>query len=166
MTLDDLIAQLRFARFYSKRLLEHTPVEDWFCIPPAGVSHVAWQVGHLAMAGYRMALERVRGRQPDDAELIGNDFLTLFGRESVPLADANAYPSAEQIRRVFDRVHERILIELPQQDEAILDQPPPGRPHSLAKTRRECIAWCAQHELVHAGQIGLIRRQLGHPPVW
>jgi uncharacterized damage-inducible protein DinB len=39
-------------------------------------------------------------------------------------------------------------------------------PHSLVKTKFEALLWCAQHEGVHAGQIGLLRRLLGYPPVW
>jgi uncharacterized damage-inducible protein DinB len=36
----------------------------------------------------------------------------------------------------------------------------------LAQTKRASLLWCAQHELVHAGQIGLLRRLLGYPPLW
>ncbi len=39
---------------------------------------IAWQVGHLAMAEYRLALERIRGPQPQDAGLISEEFLRLF----------------------------------------------------------------------------------------
>jgi uncharacterized damage-inducible protein DinB len=66
---------------------------------------------------------------------------------------------------VFDRVHRQVLRELPGLPEADLDSPP-FRPHPLARTKRECLFWCAQHEMVHAGQIGLLRRLLGHPPLW
>jgi uncharacterized damage-inducible protein DinB len=38
--------------------------------------------------------------------------------------------------------------------------------HALVRTKYQALAWCAQHEVVHAGQIGLLRRLLGHPPVW
>lgn len=56
--------QIRFARQYTQRLLEQTPRGDWFRQPHEGVSHVAWQAGHLAMAQYRLALERLRGSRP------------------------------------------------------------------------------------------------------
>jgi hypothetical protein len=36
----------------------------------------------------------------------------------------------------------------------------------LCKTKLECLHWCSHHEAVHAGQIGLIRRLLGYPPIW
>src|SRR5262249_24363164 len=54
-----------FARAYTLRLLDQTPAGDWFRLPPGGVTHVAWQVGHLAVAQYFLALERVRGARPE-----------------------------------------------------------------------------------------------------
>jgi hypothetical protein len=159
------IERIVFARNYTLRLLDRTEVADWFRQPPGGVTHIAWQVGHLAMAQYRLALDRIRGPRPTDAELISEDFIRRFGRESVPDADPQKYLSAAEIRAVFDRVHQQVLRELPALDEGELDQL--GlRPHSLAHTKLASLLWCAQHEGVHAGQIGLLRRQLGYPPVW
>jgi hypothetical protein len=40
------------------------------------------------------------------------------------------------------------------------------KPHPLVKTKLWALLWCAQHEAVHAGQIGLLRRQLGYLPLW
>jgi uncharacterized damage-inducible protein DinB len=134
-------------------------------MPAEGVTHVAWQVGHLAFAQYRLVLERVRGARPEDAELIAPDFLALFGRESVPESDARKYPAAAEIRGVFDRVHERVMRDLADLPEAELDRPL-LTPHRLAKTKREVLFWCNQHEMLHAGQIGLLRRLLGYRPLW
>lgn len=154
------IEQITFARTYTIRLLDQTKTEDWFRQPPGGVSHFAWQVGHLAMAQYRLALERIRGAQPQDHDLIAESFLRLFGRESVPDADPGKYPNQAEIRVVFDRVHQQVLRELAGLDESELDQPV-LKPHRLAKTKLWALLWCAQHEMVHAGQMGLLRRQLG-----
>lgn len=159
------IEQIVFARNYTTRLLDQTKAEEWLRQPPSGVSHIAWQVGHLAMAQYRMALERIRGPRPLDASLISEDFLRLFGRTSVPDADLTKYPSQAEIRTVFDRVHEQVLRELRELEENELDQPV-LKPHPLAKTKLWALLWCAQHEAVHAGQIGLLRRQLGYPSLW
>jgi uncharacterized damage-inducible protein DinB len=165
MTVAELLEQIRFARWYTTRLLDATPTADWWTVPTAGVSHIAWQVGHLAMAAYRLGLDRVRGRLLGDAELIGDEFLALFGRESNPDPDPAHYPPLEEIRAVYDRVHARVQEEVPAVNPDDLDRPL-VRPHSLASTPRGCLAWCAQHELIHAGQIGLLRRQLGHAPLW
>jgi uncharacterized damage-inducible protein DinB len=153
------------ARRYTLRLLDSVPEAEWFRQPAEGISHLAWQVGHLAMAEYRLALERIRGRRPEDAALISEDFLTRFGRTSVPELDSNRNPPPGEIRGVFDRVHEQVLRELPQVTPATLAEPV-ARPHPIADTKLASLIWCAQHEMVHAGQIGLLRRLLGHPPLW
>jgi hypothetical protein len=157
--------QIVRVREYTVRLLDHAEPRDWFRFPPGGVTHIAWQVGHLTMAEYRLGLERTRGRRPADDDLIGEDFLRLFARESVPDADASRNPSAGTIRAVFDRVHEQLLRELPSLPDEELDTPA-FKPHPLAKTKLWSLLLCAQHEMVHAGQIGLLRRLLGYPPVW
>lgn len=156
------IDQINFARKYTLRLLDATKESDWFTMP--GVTHIGWQVGHLAMAQYRLVFERVRGIRPEDTHLISDDFLKLFLRDSVPGREA-IYPSAAEIRAVFDRVHEQVLAYLPRLDESELDRPV-LTPHSLVKTRIEALMWCGQHEFVHAGQIALLRRLLGYQPVW
>jgi hypothetical protein len=137
-----------------------TTLAEWFRQPPGGVSHVGWQVGHIAFSEYRPALGRIRRPQPQDDALFLSEFMRLFGANSVPQADS-AHPSAE-IRSVLDKVHEQVLRELPDLDEASLDQPVP-HPHPFAKTKLLALLWCAHHEMLHAGQIGLLRRHLGYP---
>jgi hypothetical protein len=165
--LDCAAGQIVFARNYTQRLLDQTDPAEWFRQPAEGVTHIAWQVGHLAMAEYRLALERIRGRLHGDEQLISDEFLVLFGRDSTPEipADPSRYPSAGEIRTVFDRVHEQTLRELPGIDPASLSEPP-TKPHLLAHTKLASLLWCAQHEMVHAGQVGLLRRLLGHKPLW
>ena len=155
------VEQIVFARNYTIELLDQTPVAEWFRQPPGGVSHVGWQVGHLAYAEYRLALWRIRGAQPQDCELISEAHRGLFGYESVPDPDPAKYPSPADLRAVFDRV----LREVRGLDEGELDQPIP-HPHPFAPTKLKALLWCARHEMLHAGQIGLLRRHLGYPPMW
>lgn len=159
------VEQIVFARTYTNRFLDQTPIEEWFRQPPGGVTHIAWQVGHLAMAEYRMSLDRIRGTLAQDAELISEEFLRLFRRESVPNPDPGTYPDPAQIRAVYDRVHEQALRELQHLDDSELDMPVVVA-HPRVKTKLWALVWCAQHEAVHTGQIALLRRQLGHPPLW
>lgn len=125
------IEQIAFARNYTIGLVDQTPTAEWFRQPPGGVSHVAWQIGHLAVAEYRLALARIRGTLPQDADLISEDFVRLFEWGSVPDADSAKYPSDVEIRAVFDRVHEQVTRELRGLDESELDQPV-LIPHPLA----------------------------------
>ncbi|OYW77956.1 MAG: hypothetical protein B7Z37_01490 [Verrucomicrobia bacterium 12-59-8] len=155
--------RIETARNYTLRFLDNTPLTDWSKIPAAGVSHIAWQVGHLAMAEYRLALERIRDRTDDDRRLISDEFLRAFARESVPTSDLPF--SVEMIRDTFNRVHQQVLTESGSWTEDALAAPA-LKPHPIVKTKLEALDWCANHELVHAGQIGLLRRQLGHSPLW
>jgi hypothetical protein len=159
------IDQIIFARKYTIGLLEQTPMTEWYRQPPGGVSHVGWQVGHIAFAEYRLALWRIRGPQPQDEGLFSQDFLRLFGANSIPDADPAKYPAPVEVRAVLDRVHEQALRELPSLEDADLDQAVP-HPHPFAKTKLLALLWCAHHEMLHAGQIGLLRRLLGYAPMW
>jgi hypothetical protein len=100
------IEQIVFARNYTLGLLDQTKTADWFRMPPGGVSHVGWQVGHIAFSEYRLALWRIRGPQPQDDALFSQEFKRLFGANSVPEANSS-YPADEL--RALNRVHEQVL---------------------------------------------------------
>ena len=68
------IGQIQGARQYTLGLLEDVKPEDWFRQPSEGVTHVAWQVGHLAFAEHALALKRTRGERAEDDALFSNDF--------------------------------------------------------------------------------------------
>ena len=161
--LAEALEQIDFARRYTLRRIEGVPVADWFTVPLGGVSHVAWQVGHLAMAEYRLCLERLRPRTPDDDALVPEHFLAMFSRDSQP-AGVTGY-TAEQIRATLDRVHARVLAELPSYPDAALDLPP-LKPHTLYNTRIAGLRYAALHEMIHCGQVAMLRRMLGHDPIW
>ena len=159
------LSEIHVARTYTLRLLNDLAPEDWFRQPAEGVTHIAWQVGHLAMAEFRLALERIRGERPDDAALVSPEFLQTFAKGSVPQAAASDYPAPEEILAVFERVHKQTLEETPLVADAELDRPP-EKPHPLFTRKIDSLFWCARHEAIHAGQIGLLRRLLGKPPQW
>lgn len=160
------LAQLQIAgaRAYTRTLLADIPDELWFAQPPHCPSHVAWQVAHLAMAQYGLTLLRIRGKEPSDQELISNRFFRQFKKGSIPAPDATDHPTAAEIRHVFDAVQERALAEMQDYTDEQLLEPIPepylGYPNKLGS-----LLFCAAHEMLHAGQIGLIRRMLGRPPV-
>ena len=61
---------MKFMRSYTLQLLENIPGELWSTIPAGAPSHLAWQVGHLAVAQYGLMLFRQRGRAEGDIELM------------------------------------------------------------------------------------------------
>ena len=74
----NLIRDLRKSRMYTEDMLSNVDQADWFRQPSEGVTHVAWQVGHLAVAQFSLALKRVRGEETADGELIPPEFRKLL----------------------------------------------------------------------------------------
>ncbi|MCA9058843.1 MAG: DinB family protein [Planctomycetaceae bacterium] len=162
--LDLAIRQIQFARDYTRSLLVDVADDDWFRQPAGGVSHLAWQVGHLAMAQYGLCLFRMRGRQPVDLELMSSAFRKKFSRGSIPDPDPAKNPQPQEILQVFERIHAQVLQELPQLDDAVLDEPIDD-PWAVFPTKQGGLIFCATHEMLHAGQIGLLRRLIGKSPI-
>lgn len=158
-----IIDEFRRTRLYTDELIKGFEESDWFRMPSEGVTHLAWQVGHLAVAQYALALKRVRGERSEDADLIPERYFQLFGKGSRPEADASKYPSAEEIRSVFRGVHKQTIHELSGFSEDVLDEP--SDPHPMFRTKGGALKFCPQHEMMHAGQIGLLRRLLGYDPL-
>jgi uncharacterized damage-inducible protein DinB len=55
------------------------------------------------------------------------------------------------------------LAELADRTDEQLDVPV-DPPHPVFNTKLEAIGWCSNHELLHTGQIALLRRLMGKPP--
>jgi hypothetical protein len=158
------VQQIEFARAYTLATLAGIDEGEWFVMPAGCPTHVAWQVGHLAMAEYGLCLFRVRGRQPIDLELMTSGFRKLFSRGTVPEADAGRYPPAAEIRATLDRVHAQVLLEAPSFTAEQL-QEPVEMPYAVEATKLGGLLFCSHHEMLHAGQLGLLRRLLGKPPI-
>ena len=156
--------QIREVRAYTLPLIDDVPQDEWFRMPVEGVTHIAWQVGHIAMAQFRLCLERLRDLQPGDRDLISKDFIRLFNKGTIPAADASVYPPAAEIRATFDRVYESVMREAPAYVGNDLETPL-SNPHPLFKTKLEALLVSFRHEMLHAGQIGLLRRLLGKAPL-
>ncbi len=156
--------QIEFSRSYTLSLLADIGDADWFRQPHEGVTHVAWQVGHLAMAQYGLGLFRMRGRSSDDAQLMSGSFRKKFSKGSAPDPDPANNPSPQEIREVFHRVHLQVMSELPRYSDSQLDEPV-DEPYALYPTKLGGLYFCAAHEMMHAGQIGLLRRLLGNATI-
>jgi DinB superfamily len=156
--------QIEFARSYTKTLLEDIEPDDWFTIPAGCVSHLAWQVGHLAMAQYGLCLFRIRGRQSIDTELMTSAFRKKYSKGTTPDPDPTKNPSPEEILQVLDRVYNQTMTEMATYEDATLAEAV-DMPYAAYATKLGALLFCSHHEMLHAGQIGLIRRLQGKEPV-
>jgi hypothetical protein len=162
--LEIAIKHIESARTYTWSLLDGLDDVDWYWMPSPQVTHIAWQVGHLAMAQYGLTLFRQRGRQSEDSELMSGAFRKQFMKGTTPNSDAATGASVAEIKEVFQRVHVQALREIPTFTAAQLDEPV-DPPHAAFATKFGALLFAADHEMLHAGQIGLLRRLMGKEPV-
>jgi hypothetical protein len=158
------IDQLARVRHYTTRLLDSVDEKDWYRFPAGGVTHIGWQAGHLAMAEYRLALGRIRGFRPEDENLITKSFQAQYGAGSVADSNPANQPSPPALKALLQRVHEQALKALRAFDGDWQEKV--TTPHPMFETKLGSILWCAQHEMLHSGHIGLLRRLLGYAPLW
>jgi uncharacterized damage-inducible protein DinB len=152
------------ARRYTLTLLDDLSDDEWFWTPDPAITNIAWQVGHLAFAQYGLVMFRQRGRLSGDSELMSGGFRKTFGKGSTPSRQRDDYPTLPEIRMTFDRIYEQALGELGATLDEGLDDPL-DPPHAAFATKYGALLFAADHEMLHAGQIGLLRRFMNKPPL-
>ncbi len=157
------IKQIDSARDYTLRLIADVEEEEWFRDAGMG-THLAWQIGHLAMAEYGLCLFRQRGRLDIDRQLMPGDVRKKYSRGSTPDFDPAGQPSPHDLLALLDRIHQQVHSEVPRYSDEELAAPV-DFPYAAYPTRLGALLFCAHHEMLHAGQIGLIRRALGKEPL-
>jgi hypothetical protein len=161
---DQVLEQITWARQYSLQLIESVPRELWYQQADGACSHVAWQVGHLAVSEYGLMLFRQRGRSPGDLELMPGWLRKQFGRGTTPSTAADGMPSPEELLDRLDRIHRQSLEEVAELTADTLREPT-EMPYTAYPIKLGALLFAPLHESVHAGQIGLLRRLHGLPPI-
>lgn len=162
--------QLKSAREYLFSMLEGLSEEEWFFFPKdvaEGLefkTNVAWQVGHLAMAEYGLLLFRQRGRAEVDLGLMPGKFRKAFGKGSTPVADPEKSPGKDAILQRLEKIHCQVLEEAPTYTEESLAEPV-GMPYFGYANKFGAMLMASHHEMLHCGQIGILRRLMGKDPV-
>jgi len=159
------LRHIEFARNYSSSLLVDLTDDQWFWSPNEYTTHIAWQVGHLAMSEYGLTMFQQRGRNRDiDKQLMSSSFRKLFMRGTSPISDRDAYPPPSEILETLERVHAQMRVEVPTYADTDLDEPL-GPPTAAYATRYGALLFAGDHEMIHAGQIGMLRRLMGLAPL-
>ena len=161
---DAVLGQVDFARRYTLELLENTPEELWPIVPKGASSHIAWQVGHLAVSQYGLMLFRQRGRAEGDLELMPGWLRKRFGRGSVPPTDPSEIPSKATLLECLSNIHTASMAALPGFSADQLLQPT-EMPYAVHPIKLGALLFCPLHESIHIGQIGILRRLHGLSPV-
>jgi len=78
--------------------------------------------------------------------------------------EAGDFGDVATILPVFDEHRARLIDAVKRAPAEKFDQPM-EKPHPMFKTLGEFVGFMASHTAMHAGQITIIRRSLGRPPV-
>ena len=161
---DAVLGQVDFARRYTLGLLEDVRESLWPVIPSGASSHIAWQVGHLAVSQYGLMLFRQRGRAEGDLDLMPGWLRKRFGRGSVPPTDLSEIPSKAALLACLEKIHTASMAALPGFSAEQLMEPT-EMPYAVHPIKLGALLFCPLHESIHSGQIGLLRRMHGLVPV-
>jgi len=158
---DRLRQQLVSTRQFTERLLEafETPEQWTFQVLP-GSNHALWFAGHIGHAdNFFISL-----LAPDQA-VSRPGWGELFGMGSQPSPKVEEYPPVPEILSYLRERRETLLALLDRYDDgALATKTPPKTPEFLADYGSifQMASW---HEGMHAGQLTVARRALGHGPV-
>ncbi len=162
---DQALAQMRWMRQYGMQLIESVPQELWYKIPSGLSTHLAWQVGHMAVAQYGLMLFRQRGRVESDMELMPGWLRKNFGRGSQPsAADDPKNPTPASLLERLAAIHAESCSTTEQLTYATLIEPI-DMPYAAYPNKLGALLFCPLHESIHIGQIGVLRRSLGLDPL-
>lgn len=159
---DMALGQMKFARTYLLGLIENVPDSLWHEIPAGSPSHLAWQIGHLAVAQYGLMLFRQRGRAEGDMELMPGWLRKKYGRGTK--ATLENIESKEMLLNSLSQIHERSMFEVATASASQLAETI-DMPYAVYPNKLGALLFCPLHESIHIGQIGVLRRMLGLDPV-
>lgn len=137
--------------------LDGLPDEDFWRRPEGGGNPIGWMLGHITGARFTLL-----NRLGDPAE---TGWGTIFAR-GMPLAEVQTYPVREVLEATWKDTHARMR-------QAFASAAPDTLAEKLGRnigpltdpSVGETITLLAFHEAYHAGQMGYLRRLLGHSAV-
>jgi uncharacterized damage-inducible protein DinB len=134
-----------------KKATEGIPPNQWVQTPGESSNHMLWILGHLIWCrGNILKTLGAEGAAP---------WGSLFARGTKP-ASTDHYPSIEEIRKTWVDLTDRLVAGLSNVPAEVLAKPH-DKPTFDGKTGG-FIAFLAFHETYHAGQLGYLRKWLGH----
>jgi uncharacterized damage-inducible protein DinB len=112
-----------------------------------------WVAGHLALT--RAGMAALIGAPPDGS-------MQSFWKDFDPAAE---YPGRDAIVRAWNEATERLRERLTAVTWADLARPTPAQYAGNEENIRDALAFLAEHESYHIGQLGLLRKAQGYEAV-
>ena len=159
-TANDVIAHsLTMSGAMLHRYVDDLSPQEMLHRPTPKANCAAWLIGHLILTE-RGALARLG---ISDLAALPDGFDKQFSRdEGCP--QAPEFGDVSRLMGLFDQHRNRTIETVRRAPPEQLDKPL-EKPHPFFKTAGEFANFAALHAMMHAGQITIIRRSLGRPPI-
>jgi uncharacterized damage-inducible protein DinB len=130
--------------------------------PAPSANHIAWQLGHLIHSEHRICEAVAPGSMP----ALPTGFAEKYSKETAKSDDPAKFDSKATLLNLMKEQRAGTLALLDKQSDADMDKPGPEAWRRLAPTIGGLFSVVAGHGLMHAGQWVVVRRQLGHGPMF
>jgi len=141
-----------------KRYVADLTPQEYLHRPAPKANCVAWLIGHLTLSD-RNLLKRFGAPLPELSE----GFEHRFSRdEGCP--QAGEFGDVTKLMPLFDEHRDRLVAAVRAAPPDVLERPL-DKPHPMFNTVGQVATFMALHGAMHAGQITIIRRSLGRPPL-
>jgi hypothetical protein len=133
------------------KAIADVPADQWVRKPGDDSNHMLWVVGHLVWA---------RGNV---AKTLGSPWSISWAKQfarGAAAGEATLYPPVDEVRQAWTDVSGELATVSPKASAELLDQPH-DKPTFDGKVGG-FIAFLAFHETYHVGQLGYLRKWLGH----
>jgi uncharacterized damage-inducible protein DinB len=148
-----LLAIYRTNGWQFRKALDGLTDEELWYSPTESTNPTIWIAGHIVDT--RAVVLKLLGEE------FPRPWKELFTLGSV-VGDKAQYPSVGEIQTAMRDVSERLKAALSAIADAFMAQPQSGLGLPNSVTRADEIAFLAQHEAYHVGQMAYLRKALGH----
>lgn len=153
---------LQGADFLTTAYLGDLSDADLLVRPVPGTNHIAWQLGHLIAAENGMVGTTCPGAMP----ALPAGFAAKHTNDTAGSDDRHAFLSKDEYLRLYRQQRDATLKALDSLSEADLDRPAPEKYRHFVDSVAAVFNMQAMHWLMHAGQWAVVRRKLGHKPIF
>jgi uncharacterized damage-inducible protein DinB len=148
------------ARTLLHRYVDDLKPEEFRHQPLPGANNAGWIVGHLARTA-RTACERLG---VTDLPPLPDGWADQFKPTKSAAAPEQPIGDPAESLRIFDLHSERLMAAVRKADDKKLAEPPPFQ-SPLFSNLGQMLLFLGLHTSMHAGQLSVIRRSLGKPPI-
>ena len=157
--LDTIVYNLEKSQALFHRYLDDLKPAEFEHQPCPGANCAAWVVGHLALVD-RRRLTALGAELPP----LPVGFEERFAATRAAAGTQGGYGDPKELVALFDRHRDKLIAAVRTADPAKLAAAVPT-PHPMFADAGEATAFMGLHTAMHLGQITVIRRMLGYPPV-